>query len=142
MIMTDKYKNFKVIDKVEEYIVKERFHNPHRITKGKYLTPGSYVMIKQSDYFEYQVDPYYGINAEMKELCGCIFRIKSSRLLKRYIRFNGEDGQANEEAELYDLTFERPDYLSQSAFDGAVGCHNWNSEMVLPVRRIGREIKI
>ena len=142
MIMTDKYKNFKVLDKFEEYIVGEIHHNPHHITKGIYLTPGSYVMIKQRDYFEYQVDHYYGINNEMKKLCGCILKIKESTLLKDYWRFNGDNGQNNKDAELYDLIFEKPDYLSQSTFDDIVDFHNWNSEMVLPVRRIGREIKI
>ena len=81
MIMTSKYKNFKVI-KFEEYIVTERYHNKHYITKGEYLTPGSYVMIKPNDYFEYQNDPYYGINSKMKKLCGCIFKIKKQHHLK------------------------------------------------------------
>ena len=142
MIMTDKYKNFKAIDKFEEYIVNEQYHNPHHITKGKYLTPGSYVMIKQRDYFGYQDDPYYGINQEMKKLCGCVLKIKTSKLLRDYYRFNGNDGRDNRDAELYDLTFEKPDYLNQSTFDDIVNDHSWNSEMVIPVRRVGREIKI
>lgn len=142
MIMTSKYKNFKVINKFEEYIVGEQYHNPHYITKGKYLTPGSYVMIKQRDYFEYQVDPYYGINDEMKKLCGCIFKIKESTLLKDYWRFNGSRSQDIREAELYELIFEKPDYLSQSTFHNIVEFHNWNSEMVIPVIRTGRNIKI
>lgn len=142
MIMTRKYLDFKAIDKFEEYIVNEQYHNPHHITKGKYLTPGSYVMIKQRDYFEYQVDPYYGINQEMKKVCGCIFKIKKATLLKDYYRFNGDHGRANRDAELYDLIFEKPDYLNQSTFDDIVDFHNWNSEMVIPVRKMGRNIKI
>ena len=142
MIMTSKYKNFKVIDKFEEYIVTEQYHNQHYITKGKYLTPGSYVMIKPHDYFEYQKDPYYGINSKMKKLCGCIFKIKKATSLKDYWRFNRNRGQDNRNAELYDLIFEKPDYLSQSTFDDIVGSDNWNSEMVIPVKIVGRNIKI
>lgn len=142
MIMTSKYKkNFKVI-KFEEYIVTERYHKPHHITKGKYLAPGSYVMIKPNDYFEYQNDPYYGINSKMKKLCGCIFKIKKATSLKNYFRFNGNRGQDNRNAELYDLIFEKPDYLSQSTFDDIVRSYNWNSEMVIPVERVVRNIKI
>ena len=63
-------------------------------------------------------------------------------MLRDYYRFNGNDGRDNKDAELYDLTFEKPDYLSQSAFDDIVNDHSWNSEMVIPVRRVGREIKI
>lgn len=142
MIMTSKYKNFKAIDKFEEYIVVEQYHKPHHITKGKYLAPGSYVMIKQQDYFEYQNDPYYGINSKMKKLCGCILRIKKATLLKDYWRFNGDRGQYNRGAELYDLIFEKPDYLNQSTFNDIVESYNWNSEMVIPVERTGRNIKI
>lgn len=138
MIMTDKYKNFKVMNKFEEYIVEEEYHNPHHITKGEYLTPGSYVMIKQHDYFEYQVDPYYGINSEMKKVCGCIFRIKKSLLVENYNRFNKRD---NKDAELYDLFFEKPDYLNRSTFDNIIECHSWNNEMVMPVKMV-RNIKI
>ena len=139
MIMTSKYKNFKAIDKFEEYIVEEQYHKPHHITKGKYLTPGSYVMIKQQDYFEYQNDPYYGINSKMKKLCGCILRIKKAALLKDYWRFNDRH---NRGAELYDLIFEKPDYLDQSTFNDIVESYNWNNEMVIPVERTGRNIKI
>jgi hypothetical protein len=63
-------------------------------------------------------------------------------LLRDYYRFNGDHGRANRDAELYDLIFERPDYLSQSTFDDIVDFHNWNSEMVIPVRKMGRNIKI
>ena len=118
----------------EEIIIEEDGYN-HHVTEGKYLTPGSYAMIKPESYFN-EVSPFYGFGDEMWHACECIFKIKDidydyyspdyPRVVKR-IFFEKPEGMTADEEEWFSRCIE--DW-------------SWNNEMVIPLIKNSRNIKI
>ena len=110
-----------------------KYYGTHYLTPAKYLTPGSYVMIKSLSYFR-GVKPIYGFNSRMTSACGKVLKIK--KVIK---------SMGNHSDDLYDIYFEPPTknfYEKDGWYANCIACYSWNNEMVIPLVKISRNIKI
>ena len=109
------------------------YYGTHYLTPAKYLTPGSYVMIKSLSCFR-GVKPIYGFNRRMTSACGKVLKIK--KVIK---------SMGNHSDDLYDIYFEPPTknfYEKDGWYANCIACYSWNNEMVIPLVKISRNIKI
>ena len=126
-------KGYHIPKNFEEIIIKKDGYE-HHITKGKYLTPGSYVVIKPESYFN-EVNPFYGFGDEMWYACGYIFKIRN--IDKGYV----SDDYPKAIQKIY---FEKPESMTDAEeiwFSRCVEDWSWNNEMVIPLVN-SRNIKI
>lgn len=109
------------------------YYGTHYLTPAKYLIPGSYVMVKPLSYFRGR-EPIYGFADRMTGACGKILKIK------KVIKSRG-----NHSDDLYDIYFEPPTknfYKKDGWYANCIECYSWNNEMVIPLIKVSRNIKI
>ena len=100
----------------------------HTLVKREYLEIGSYVLIKDESLF-HDCNPIYGFNSKMCNACNKVFKIIDIIKDERY-------------RNVYELKFEKPEDMLQKFFEKHVQGYAWNNEMVIPIEKYCRQVRI
>jgi hypothetical protein len=100
----------------------------HILVKREYFEIGSYVLIKDEVSF-HNHSPIYGFNDKMFKSCNKIFKIID---IIKDIKYDN----------VYELVFEKPENMLQKFFEKYVQSYSWNNEMIIPLEKDYRRIRI